>query len=300
MEMTMPFDLNSYFKEKIALVDDNLKRWMPAKNEDPATVHESMHYSLMAPGKRIRPILVLASANTLGLSEEDVLPLAVSLEMIHVFSLIHDDLPAMDDDDLRRGQPTNHKVYGDAIAILAGDALLAQAFIPLTQCNVKKFRAENILAVIKLIAEATGTPGMIGGQVIDIESEGKQISLDRLKKLHRLKTGALIRAAVLAPAILSGVSETQIKALTSYGEKIGLAFQIADDILDIEGGADLGKDIGSDIANGKSTYPALLGLDGAKKAAEEALNTALTSLNLFGDKADVLRHIAKFVVERKK
>lgn len=300
MEITMPFDLNSYFKEKIALVDDNLKRWMSAKNEDPATVHESMHYSLMAPGKRIRPILVLASASTLGLSDEDVLPLAVSLEMIHVFSLIHDDLPAMDDDDLRRGQPTNHKIYGDAIAILAGDALLAQAFIPLTQCNTKKFRAENILAVIKLLAEATGTAGMIGGQVIDIESEGKQISLDRLKKLHRLKTGALIRAAVLAPAILSGVSETQIKALTSYGENIGLAFQIADDVLDIEGGADLGKDIGSDIENGKSTYPLLLGLDGAKKAAEEALNTALTSLNLFGDKADVLRHIAKFVVERKK
>lgn len=296
----MTFDLNHYFKEKIALVDENLKRWMPAKNDDPATVHESMHYSLFASGKRIRPILVLASATTLGLNDEDVLPMAISLEMIHVFSLIHDDLPAMDDDDLRRGQPTNHKVYGDAIAILAGDALLAQAFIPLTQCNTEKFRAENILAVIKLMAEATGTAGMIGGQVIDLESEGKKIDLQRLQKLHRLKTGALIRASVLSPAILSGASESQTKALTTYGENIGLAFQIADDILDIEGGADLGKDIGSDIANGKSTYPALLGLDGAKKAAQEALNAALASLDSFGEKADVLRHIARFIVARKK
>lgn len=300
MEMTMPFDLNSYFKEKIALIDENLKREMPVQNEDPATLHESMYYSLFAPGKRIRPILVLASASTLGLSDEDILPLAISLEMTHVFSLIHDDLPAMDDDDLRRGQPTNHKIYGDAIAILAGDALLAQAFIPLTRCNTQKFRAENILAVIKLMAEATGTAGMIGGQVIDLESEGKQISLDRLKKLHRLKTGALIRAAVLSPAVLSGANETQIKALTNYGENIGLAFQIADDILDIEGGANLGKDIGSDIANGKSTYPTLLGLDGAKKAAHDALNMALSSLEPFGEKADILRHIAEFIVVRKK
>jgi geranylgeranyl diphosphate synthase type II len=296
----MPFDLNSYFKEKIALVDENLKRGMPAQNEDPATLHESMHYSLMAPGKRIRPILVLASAATLGLGDEDVLPLAISLEMIHVFSLIHDDLPAMDDDDLRRGQPTNHKVYGDAVAILAGDALLAQAFIPLTRCNTEKFRAENILAVIKLMAEATGTAGMIGGQVIDLESEGKIINLPRLQKLHRLKTGALIRAAVLSPAILSGAGEVQTKSLTAYGEAIGLAFQIADDILDIEGGTELGKDIGSDVANGKSTYPALLGLEDAKKAAHDALNMAISSLEPFGEKADILRHIAKFIVARKK
>lgn len=295
------FDLKSYLSERKQLVEESLHtRWMPKKTNGPGALHEAMHYSLFADGKRIRPVLVLAAAEVLGLTHEDVLPIAASLEMIHVFSLIHDDLPAMDDDDLRRGQPTNHKVYGDAVAILAGDALLAHAFIPLTELSLKKFPAENILQVIRLMAEATGTPGMIGGQVIDLESEGKQITLERLRELHRRKTGALIRAAVVAPAVLSGADDKARQSLSDYGDAIGLAFQIADDILDIEGGAELGKDIGSDVAKGKSTYPALMGMDGAKRERTRTLEAALTALKDFDVRAEPLRAIARYIVERKK
>jgi geranylgeranyl diphosphate synthase type II len=184
-------DLKTYLEEKKRLVEDTMrKRWLSDPDLDPTTLHQSMQYSLFADGKRVRPALTLAVADVLGMAQNDVLPIAAALEMIHVFSLIHDDLPAMDDDDLRRGQPTNHKVFGEGMAILAGDALLALAFVPLTEFDLKKYRAENVLKVIRMIAEATGAPGMIGGQVIDIESEGKTIPIDRLRTLHRLKTGA--------------------------------------------------------------------------------------------------------------
>lgn len=297
----MTFNLEKYFEEKKQLIDSALKtRWVLPKNTDPAVLHESMQYSLFASGKRIRPILVMASAETLGIPVEDVLPIAACLEMIHVFSLVHDDLPAMDDDDLRRGQPTNHKVFGEAIAILAGDALLADAFIPLTELNADKYPPKNILKLIREIARATSTHGMIAGQVIDLESEGKKITLDRLKQLHRHKTGALIRMAVESPAILAGVSVDVLKNLSSYGDAIGLAFQIADDILDIEGGKELGKDIGSDMAKGKSTYPSLMGLENAKKEAKNVLENALEALSSFGDKAAPLKQIARFIIERKK
>lgn len=297
----MTFNLEKYFLEKKSLIDNALQtRWVLPKDTDPESLHKSMQYSLFAPGKRIRPILVMASAETLGIPVEDVLPIAACLEMIHVFSLVHDDLPAMDDDDLRRGQPTNHKVFGEAMAILAGDALLADAFIPLTELNSDKYSPKNILKLIQEIAKATSTHGMIAGQVIDLESEGKKITLERLKKLHRHKTGALIRIAVESPAILTGASTETLAQLTAYGNAIGLAFQIADDILDIEGGEELGKDIGSDIAKGKSTYPSLMGIDNAKKEAQKALNTALESLAQFGDKSLVLQQIAHFIVTRKK
>jgi geranylgeranyl diphosphate synthase type II len=220
--------------------------------------------------------------------------------MIHVFSLIHDDLPAMDNDNLRRGQPTNHKVYGDAVAILTGDGLLAQAFLPLTTLDLTQFAAQNVLSLIRLIAESTGTPGMIGGQVMDVESEGKSISLDRLKTLHRMKTGALLKAAVVGPAILSGADAKIKTALENYGDAIGLAFQIADDILDIEGGVEIGKDVGSDVARGKSTYPALMGMDGAKRELICTLETALEALSIFDHRAEPLRAIARYIVERKK
>lgn len=295
----MTFDLSSYFKEKKLTIENALKLYLPKQEVDPAPLHESMSYSVFAPGKRIRPILTLASASALGISESSVLPIACSLEMIHVFSLIHDDLPAMDDDDLRRGKPTNHKVYGEALAILAGDNLLAHAFVPLTMLDSTYFSSENIIKLIQKIALATGSEGMIAGQVIDILSEGKSISLERLKQLHRNKTGALIRIAVEAPAIVNGSSSEQRKALVKYGESIGLAFQIADDILDIEGGAEIGKDIGSDIANGKATYPALMGMEGAKKEAKRTLEEALTALDIFGNNAEPLREIAKFIVQRK-
>lgn len=296
----MNFDLKLYFQEKKNLIDEALKKkWMPPQTTDPATLHEAMHYSLLATGKRIRPILTLASAEALDLPLEDVLPIAASLEMIHVFSLIHDDLPAMDDDDMRRGQPTNHKVYGEAIAILAGDNLLANAFVPLTELTTENYDPKNVLKLIRKVADATGNEGMIAGQVIDLQSEGQKIDLDRLKTLHRHKTGALIRIAVEAPAILCGASHEIRNNLVTYGEAIGLAFQIADDILDIEGGAELGKDIGSDIEKGKATYPALMGMDGAKQEAAKVLEEALTALNNFGEKAEPLRQIAKFIVERK-
>lgn len=296
----MTFDLKKYFSEKKQIIDTELReRWMLSETTDPSTLHQSMHYSLFASGKRIRPILVLASAAALNIPEEDVLPIAATLEMIHVFSLIHDDLPAMDDDDLRRGQPTNHKKFGEAMAILAGDNLLTNAFIPLTELNAEKYDARNILTLIREMAKATGSFGMIAGQVIDLESEGKKIDLDRLKKLHRHKTGALIRIAVEAPAILAGAPDGVRNNLVKYGESIGLAFQIADDILDIEGGEELGKDIGSDIENDKATYPALMGLDSAKQEAARVLEDALTSLNDFGQTAEPLRHIARFIVARK-
>lgn len=294
------FELRSYLAQKKKVAEEALARWMPEKTLDPVRLHESMYYSLFADGKRIRPILTFAAADVVGLAQDDVLPIAASLEMVHVFSLIHDDLPAMDDDDLRRGQPTNHKVYGDAVAILAGDALLAQAFVPLCGLNAKKFGAVNVLAVIRLIAEATGSSGMIGGQVIDLESEGKKIPLDRLKTLHRMKTGALIKTAIIAPAALSGAEDKVMNKLQEYGDAIGLAFQIADDILDIEGGAEIGKDVGSDVENGKSTYPALMGLDGAKKERARMLDKAFGALAEFDSKADALRAIARFIVERKK
>lgn len=293
------FDLKTYFQSKKQLIDGAILEYLPPANQDPQPLHESMHYSIKAPGKRIRPILVLACAETLGLPEADVMPLACALEMIHVFSLIHDDLPAMDDDDLRRGQPTNHKVYGEAIAILAGDNLLSHAFVPLTQLNTAKYKPELILKLVQRYALSTGSMGMIAGQVIDIESEGKQIPLERLKKLHQFKTGALISLAVEAPAILAGLNDMKFQALKTYGECIGLAFQIADDILDIEGGEDLGKDIGSDVANGKSTYPSLMGLDGAKKEASRVLQSALDALEIFDGRADGLREIAKFIVNRR-
>lgn len=298
--MSEGFDLTAYLKSGKDTVEEALGDILPASDADPESLHSAMRYSLMADGKRIRPILTLATADVLGIPRQDVLPIACALEMIHVFSLIHDDLPAMDDDDLRRGQPTNHKVYGEAVAILAGDGLLAQAFVPLTNLDHGKYGAVAVLRVIRLIAESAGTPGMIGGQVIDLECEGKCIALARLQTLHRKKTGALICAAVTAPAVLRDCDSAILARLSAYGDAIGLAFQIADDILDIEGGSEIGKDIGSDVTKRKSTYPSLLGLDGAKRECARVMESALTALEGFSDKADPLRALARFIVERKK
>lgn len=299
--MTMGrFDLSPYLMGKKTLVDDALlTRWLPRVSQDPAKLHEAMRYSVTAGGKRVRPVLTFAAAQALEIPDRDVLPIAAALEMIHVFSLIHDDLPAMDDDDLRRGKPTNHKVFGEAMAILAGDALHTLAFATLTELDSCKYDPMHILRVIRAVTDATGPSGMIGGQVIDMESEGKKIDLVRLKMLHRMKTGALIRVAVEAPAILAGTMQDTKTALKCYGEAVGLAFQIADDILDIEGGVELGKDIGSDLANSKATYPALLGMAGAKREAGRVLEEALVALKDFGDNAEPLRELARFIVARK-
>jgi geranylgeranyl diphosphate synthase, type II len=295
----MIFNLKQYLKDKQSLINTSLKQtWLTHDQIQPDVLFEAMNYSLSAPGKRIRPVLIFACAEVLDMPVNDVMPMAAALEMIHVFSLIHDDLPAMDDDDLRRGQPTNHKVYGEAVAILAGDALLSHAFSVLTKLDQSKYKSENIITVINTFAQATGMPGMITGQVLDIKSENKKISLEELKNLHAHKTGALIRLACTTPAILKGADENTVKQFEDYGKAIGLAFQIVDDILDIVGGEDLGKPIGSDQEKNKSTYPSLLGLDGAKKEAQNALNQALDALSGFGEEAEPLRALARYIVER--
>lgn len=293
------FKLKNYLEEKRQLVEDTLEKFLPQEKDWPSKLHESMLYSIRAGGKRLRPILAIAACEACGPDAERVLPVAAALEMIHTYSLIHDDLPAMDDDALRRGKPTNHKVFGEAVAILAGDALLTEAFRIMTRYRHPEVNASVLLDVVESIAEASGSKGMAGGQVIDLESEDKKIDLNKLEELHRQKTGRLIRVSVEAGAKLAGARADQVEALGLYGEKIGLAFQIADDVLDIEGGEEIGKDVGSDVANHKSTYPSLLGLEESKAKARQLVEEAILLLQSFDAKADPLREIAKYVVSRK-
>ena len=293
-------DLKDYLKQRCQLVDQALERFLPEASELPASLHGAMRYSVFAGGKRVRPVLMLAACETVGGALEEALPAACAMEMIHTYSLIHDDLPAMDDDDFRRGNPTNHKVYGEATAILAGDALLTEAFILLSRGEEGGDPAAR-LRVIGEIAHASGSRGMVGGQVVDMESEGKgEIDLATLSYIHTHKTGALIRASVRAGAILGGASAQGLDALTRYGDAIGLAFQIADDILDVEGTTEeLGKDAGSDQARGKATYPALVGLEASKARAHELVQMALDALACFDERAEPLRAIASYIVKRK-
>ena len=293
-------DLKDYLKQRCQLVDQALERFLPEASELPASLHGAMRYSVFAGGKRVRPVLMLAACETVGGALEEALPAACAMEMIHTYSLIHDDLPAMDDDDFRRGNPTNHKVYGEATAILAGDALLTEAFILLSRGEEGGDAAAR-LRVIGEIAHASGSRGMVGGQVVDMESEGKgEIDLATLSYIHTHKTGALIRASVRAGAILGGASAQGLDALTRYGDAIGLAFQIADDILDVEGTTEeLGKDAGSDQARGKATYPALVGLEASKARAHELVQMALDALACFDERAEPLRAIASYIVKRK-
>jgi geranylgeranyl diphosphate synthase type II len=245
---------------------------------------------------------MLAACDAVGGDTALALPAACAMEMIHTYSLIHDDLPAMDDDDFRRGRPTNHKVFGEAIAILAGDALLTEAFIHLSSPSyAAAVGSERLLPVIHEIALCAGSRGMVGGQVVDMESEGnKEIDLATVQYIHTRKTGALIKASIKAGAVLGGADAGVVKAMTRYGEAIGLAFQIADDILDIEGTTEqIGKDAGSDEARGKATYPAVLGLAESKRRAQELLDLAIEALSSFDHRADPLRDIARYIVSRK-
>jgi geranylgeranyl diphosphate synthase, type II len=293
-------ELKEYLKARCQVVDEALERFLPQGSELPASLHGSMRYSVFAGGKRVRPILMLAACEAVGGTIAAALPAACAMEMIHTYSLIHDDLPAMDDDDFRRGNPTNHKVYGEATAILAGDALLTEAFILLATASNGADPAAR-LQVIHEIAAASGSRGMVGGQVVDMESEGKdEIDLATLSYIHTHKTGALIRASVRAGAILGGADADSLKALTRFGEAIGLAFQIADDILDVEGTTEeLGKDAGSDEARGKATYPALVGLEASKARAAELVQMSLDALSRFDERAEPLRAIASYIVKRK-
>ncbi len=287
--------LSSYLLKNKDIIDGYLRRFAGTPGEIPNTLYNSMHYSLSAGGKRIRPILSIASCEAVGGNIEDVIPAAIAIEMIHTYSLIHDDLPAMDNDDMRRGKPTNHKVFGEATAILAGDGLLTMAFSILSAAKSDG----NRLRIIHEIALAAGPEGMVGGQQLDIENEGKKIDATELENLHNRKTGALILAAVRTGGISGGATEVQLQALTVYGKKTGLAFQIADDILDVEGDADdVGKSIGKDAKQSKNTYPAVLGLAQSKILAGRLVDEAITALYSFDEKADPLRMIAAYIVDR--
>lgn len=301
-------DIKKYLVERKKQVDAAIEAYFK-DYAAPARLKETMLYSLRAGGKRLRPILVLASAEACGGNAESAMPVALSLEMIHTFSLIHDDLPAMDNDDLRRGMPTSHVKFGEAAAILAGDALLAEAFSCLAGIRLKTpsplvgeggGEGETSVEIIKDVAAASGALGMTGGQLLDMDAEGKKISCDELKKIHRFKTGALITVSVTSGAKCAGAGGEKITALKKYGDAVGLAFQIADDILDIEGTTEmLGKPAKSDTKNQKSTYPAVLGMDASKKLAKELIGSAHSALAEFGSAADPLREIARYVILRK-
>ena len=289
------------WNERIKLIEQALVEELQEDRALDPTLCESMKYSLTAGGKRLRPILIMAAADAVGARGTDFIHIACAIEMIHTYSLIHDDLPAMDNDDYRRGKLTNHKVYGDGMAILAGDALLTQAFeVLLRQDNLP---ADVLLKVVREMAIGAGPNGMVGGQAIDLEAEGKQksLSLSELKKMHAGKTGALFRAAIRSGAIVAGATEKELEALTTYADCFGLAFQITDDILDVVGDeAVIGKPVGSDERNDKSTYVSLTSLEEARRLAADTVADGVAALEMFGDKASFLRELLEYLLKRNK
>lgn len=290
--------LKEYLAEQVRLVDGTLERWVPAETVEPTSIHSAMRYSLFAGGKRIRPVLGIAAADAVSEGCLGIADAAVALELIHTYSLIHDDLPALDNDDLRRGRPTCHRVYGEAMAILAGDALLTLAFEVLSRLpHVDPARR---LQLVEELSRSAGTVnGMIGGQVHDIEGERQPPTIALLDSIHRAKTGALLRASVRFGAIYAGASTSEWKALSDFGEHIGLAFQIIDDVLDVEQTSDtLGKTAGKDQAQQKITFPAVYGLERSREMAEEERSAAHRALEPLGERALRLREIADFVVLR--
>jgi geranylgeranyl diphosphate synthase type II len=294
----MRFDI--YLEQKHKLVNGFLKNYLAtkkSKSSSPKVLCKAMGYSLMAGGKRLRPILAIASFETAGGKSKNILPVAASLELIHTYSLIHDDLPAMDNDDFRRNKPTNHRVFGEAIAILAGDALLTDSF----ELIAKTPESPDILiSVIKELTHACGTEGMVGGQSADIIYEDKKIKEKDLIYIHTHKTGALIKASVRIGAIMARATPDVLNPLSRYGEKIGLAYQIIDDILDVIGTKkELGKSTGSDIVKGKNTYPHIYGLEESKKKAQDLIDESINALKRFGDEADPLREIARYILKRR-
>jgi geranylgeranyl diphosphate synthase type II len=295
------FDLETYLAERRRAVDEALERVLPPAIAYPPTIHEAMRYSVFAGGKRLRPILVIAGAEVAGGRMADVMPTACAFELIHTYSLIHDDLPAMDDDDYRRGRLTSHKVFGEAMAILAGDALLTHALgLVASNFALGKAPAEVCPRLIAEITDAAGTPGMIGGQVVDVQSEGREVSPETLEYIHSHKTAALIRAALRAGALLGGAGEPVLGALGAYGERLGLVFQIVDDILDVEGSLEtLGKTAGSDRRKKKVTYPDFHGLDRSRARAIALTGEAHTALAPLGSAAAPLGALADFVLQRK-
>ncbi len=295
------------FKEKYQSLADLANSYMDNEIQEneglEKTIYSAMRYSILAGGKRLRPVLGLAVAELFDSPPGPVLPYACAVELIHTYSLIHDDLPAMDNDDFRRGKATNHKVFGDAVAVLAGDGLLNHAFESMLKYTLSSAQTredyKKKVNAMQLIAQSSGVKGMIAGQVIDIESEGKKLSPHALKYMHKCKTGALIRASVIAPAILCDATQDQIKSLGDYADNIGLAFQIKDDIMDVESSLEvMGKPQGSDAELGKSTYVTIFGAEESKKMLFEITNNAIDSLSIFGTKSEFLIGIAKYLANR--
>jgi geranylgeranyl diphosphate synthase type II len=286
-----------YLERRAAEVNAFLARCVPDEATPPTTLHKAMRYSLLGGGKRLRPVLALAAGEACGANVELLLPVACALEMVHTYSLVHDDLPAMDNDDLRRGRPTNHKVFGEATAILVGDALLTHAFLVLAEANLPA--AARVALVRELASAAGAAKGMVGGQAEDLENEGKPASLEIVERIHRAKTGAMIRASVVSGGLAAGASPEVLSALHAYGDRIGLAFQIVDDLLDLTATSEeLGKTAGKDLTAQKATFPAVLGVDESARRARELLDQAFAALAPLGERAKRLEQIARFIVER--
>jgi geranylgeranyl diphosphate synthase type II len=291
-------DIKTYLSETRKLVDETLEKLLPPENETPAIIHRAMRHSIFAGGKRLRPILVFASGECLGGRRDTLLHLGAAIEMMHTYSLIHDDLPALDNDDLRRGVPTCHKVFGEAMAILAGDALMTRCYQALTELPGVDDAAR--VGIIGELAYATGTVrGMIGGQVADLESEGKPVDALTLEYIHHSKTGALLSACVRTGALAAGAGDADLEAMSRFGSKLGLVFQIVDDILDVTANSEtLGKTAGKDEKAQKATYPALYGVEVSRRKAQELVDGALSDIGGFGAEADTLRDLARYFISR--
>lgn len=290
--------MKEILKEHIELIDRRLDKYLECKDNPQSIIYEAMRYSVFAGGKRLRPVLMLLVCRMCGGDINEALPFACALEMIHTYSLIHDDLPAMDNDDLRRGQPTSHKKFGEAAAILAGDALLNKAFEVMS--DYRGNDTARALKAMSIIARSSGTEGMIGGQVVDMISEGREITLDELRYLHLNKTGAIIRSACAAGAVTAGAGDDEIRAVDKFAENLGIAFQIQDDILDVTGTEEeLGKPIGSDAEEGKNTYVSLLGIERAEEMSKEYSESAKRALDIFGEKADTLKRLTDYLTNRR-
>jgi len=295
----MSFDVGAYMKQRMAAVDAALDRVLPPESERPESLHKAMRYSVFAGGKRLRPVLVIAGAEAVGGSAERVMPTACAMELIHTYSLVHDDLPAMDNDDFRRGVPTNHKVFGEATAILAGDALLTLAF-RLVADNARTSNISALQEVVVDIADAAGHGGMVAGQVADLEAEGRQVGAETVDYIHAHKTGALIRASLRVGAMLCGGGAEQVRALSVAGASLGLAFQIVDDILDVVASSEeLGKTAGKDQIQQKATYPAIHGIDASRARAAFLIRDAEEALRVLGPPAEPIRALGRFILERK-
>ena len=294
---TSSFNLNQFLATRTETVNRALNKFLPGEQTKPATIHKAMRYSLFAGGKRMRPAVLLAAAEACGGSDAAAMPLACAVECIHTYSLIHDDLPAMDNDDFRRGKPTNHKVFGEGIAVLAGDALLTQAFEIAAQC--KKFPRYPHDQIILEIAKASGSLQLVAGQVADLEGEGKKISADDLRYIHERKTSALLCCSVRLGGMSANCSPAQLKALTEFGYNVGLAFQVIDDILDVtQTSEQLGKTAGKDVAVQKATYPAIVGLEKSRQIAAQLTARAFAALKTFKGKAVALEALAEFLLKR--